>query len=160
MRDATGVVPPATFDEAVKRAYKFKDINNQSIRDRKQHHHQQNQRQQNKSQGKTKIKQGKIVVTMARTMKGLNVIRPQVLAFGVGLWTMPSEIAHNYRIKAIETSSKDKQPPRISHQLKIRQGSLNTNNSKANNKFRIRMLVLHSSKTSHSNRDGHTTLIV
>ena len=26
MRDATGVVPPATFDEVVKRAYKFEDI--------------------------------------------------------------------------------------------------------------------------------------
>ena len=45
MRDATRVVLPATFDEAVKRAYKFKDINDQIIRDRKQHH-QQNQRQQ------------------------------------------------------------------------------------------------------------------
>jgi len=44
MRDATGVVPPATFDEAVKRAYKFEDINNQIKQDRKQHH-QQNQRQ-------------------------------------------------------------------------------------------------------------------
>ena len=48
MRDATGVVPPATFDEAVKRAYKFEDINNQIIRDRKQQYHQQNQRSQNK----------------------------------------------------------------------------------------------------------------
>ena len=28
MRDAIGVVPQATFDEAVKRAYKFEDINN------------------------------------------------------------------------------------------------------------------------------------
>ena len=28
MRDASGVVPPATFDEAVKRAYEFEDINN------------------------------------------------------------------------------------------------------------------------------------
>ena len=46
MRHATGVVPLATFDEAVKRAYKFEDINNQIIQDRKQHH-QQNQRQQN-----------------------------------------------------------------------------------------------------------------
>ncbi|XXG42105.1 hypothetical protein AAC387_Pa01g2449 [Persea americana] len=45
MRDATGVVPPATFDEAVKRAYKFEDINNQIKQDRKQHY-QQNQRQQ------------------------------------------------------------------------------------------------------------------
>ena len=45
MRDATEVVPPATFDEAVKRAYKFEDINNQIKLDRKQHY-QQNQRQQ------------------------------------------------------------------------------------------------------------------
>ena len=42
MRDAARVVPPATFDEAIKRAYKFEDINNQIIWDRKQ----QNQRQQ------------------------------------------------------------------------------------------------------------------
>ena len=28
MRDATRVVPPVTFDETVKRAYKFEDINN------------------------------------------------------------------------------------------------------------------------------------
>ena len=48
MRDVTGVVPPATFDEAVTRAYKFEDINNHIIRDRKQRYHQQNQRQQNK----------------------------------------------------------------------------------------------------------------
>ena len=39
MRDATVVVLPATFDVAVKRAYKFEDINNQIIRDRKQQHH-------------------------------------------------------------------------------------------------------------------------
>ncbi|XXG42008.1 hypothetical protein AAC387_Pa01g2363 [Persea americana] len=50
IRDATGVVPPVTFDEAVKRAYKFEDINNQIIKDRKQYYHQQNQRQQNKKQ--------------------------------------------------------------------------------------------------------------
>ena len=36
MRDATEVVPPSTFDEAVKRAYKFEDINNQINQDRKQ----------------------------------------------------------------------------------------------------------------------------
>ena len=44
-RDATGVVPPATFDEAVKRAYKFENINNKVIQERKQFN-QQNQRQQ------------------------------------------------------------------------------------------------------------------
>ena len=38
MRDATGVVPPVTFDEAVKRAYKFEDINNQIKQDKKQHY--------------------------------------------------------------------------------------------------------------------------
>ena len=42
MKDAIGVVPPATFDKAVKRAYKFEDINNQIIKDRKQQYHQQN----------------------------------------------------------------------------------------------------------------------
>ena len=31
-RDATGVVLPATFQEAVKRAYKFEDINNKIIK--------------------------------------------------------------------------------------------------------------------------------
>ena len=36
MRYAIGVVPTATFDEEVKRAYKFEYINNQIIRDRKQ----------------------------------------------------------------------------------------------------------------------------
>ena len=40
MRDATGVVPPATFDEVVKRAYKFENITNQIIKDRKQQYHQ------------------------------------------------------------------------------------------------------------------------
>ena len=45
MRDATEVVPLVTFDEAVKRAYKFEDINNQIKQDRKQYY-QQHQRQQ------------------------------------------------------------------------------------------------------------------
>ncbi|XXG53552.1 hypothetical protein AAC387_Pa03g1635 [Persea americana] len=44
-RDATGVVPPATFDEVVKRAYKFENINNKIIQETKQFN-QQNQRQQ------------------------------------------------------------------------------------------------------------------
>lgn len=43
MRDNIGVVPPASYDEAVKRAYKFVDINNMIIQDRKQHYQQQNQ---------------------------------------------------------------------------------------------------------------------
>ena len=38
MRDAAGVVTPATFDEVVKRAYKFEDINNQIKQDRKQYY--------------------------------------------------------------------------------------------------------------------------
>ena len=31
-RDATGVVPPATFEEAVRRAYKFENLNNKILR--------------------------------------------------------------------------------------------------------------------------------
>ena len=30
-RDVIGVVPPITFDEAVKRAYKFEEINNKIL---------------------------------------------------------------------------------------------------------------------------------
>ena len=30
-RDATGVVPPATFEKAVKRAYKFENLNNKIL---------------------------------------------------------------------------------------------------------------------------------
>ena len=47
-RDATGVVPPTTFDEAIKWAYKFENIKNKIIQEKKQFN-QQNQRQrQNK----------------------------------------------------------------------------------------------------------------
>ena len=35
-RDVIGVVPLATFDEVVKRAYTFEEINNEITRDRKQ----------------------------------------------------------------------------------------------------------------------------
>ena len=35
-RDVIGVVPPATFDEVVKRSYTFEEINNEIIWDRKQ----------------------------------------------------------------------------------------------------------------------------
>ena len=31
-RDATGVVPPSTFEEAVRRAYKFENLNNKILR--------------------------------------------------------------------------------------------------------------------------------
>lgn len=43
-KDATGVVPPATFAEAVKRAYKFKNMNNKILRTQdpqKKNQHQQ-----------------------------------------------------------------------------------------------------------------------
>ena len=44
-RDATGVVPPATFEEAVRRAYKFENLNNKilQIQGRTQTHQQNNQ---------------------------------------------------------------------------------------------------------------------
>ena len=41
--DATGVVPPATFKEAVRRAYKFENLNNKILRIQgKTQVHQQN----------------------------------------------------------------------------------------------------------------------
>ena len=47
-RDATGVVPPATFEEAVKRAYKFENLNNKILRtEGKTQAHQQNHKQRN-----------------------------------------------------------------------------------------------------------------
>ena len=44
-RDATGVVPPATFEAAVRRAYKFENLNNKIlwIQGRTQTHQQNNQ---------------------------------------------------------------------------------------------------------------------
>ena len=119
-----------------------------------------------KGQGKTNIKQGKVVVTVARTMKLPNVARSQALALGVGQWTMPSRIAQLYQIKATGTSSSDKQLFSTNHQFKTRLGSLSSS-SKADSKFRFKMLVLHSSKiemhkegrirhrTCHSSKDGH-----
>ena len=168
MRDATGVVPPATFDEAVKRAYKFEDINNQIIWDRKQ----QYQRQQNKKpqQDQNPPRQGAYVHTVAKIMKLYNVVKPWALALGVGLWIMPFEIAHNYKTKAIGISNRGKQPLRIRHQLRIKQDHLSSSsNSKADKKLIIRMLILHSSsriemhkggKIGHSSKDGHIISIV
>ena len=46
IRDVIGVVPLATYDEAVKRAYTFEDINNMIVQDRKQQYQQHNQWQQ------------------------------------------------------------------------------------------------------------------
>ena len=50
--DATGVVPPATFEEAVRRAYKFENLNNKILKIQgKAQAHQQNhppRNQQNK----------------------------------------------------------------------------------------------------------------
>ena len=43
-RDATGVVLPVTFQKAVKRAYKFEDINNKIIKDAQRKRQQQGQR--------------------------------------------------------------------------------------------------------------------
>ena len=51
-RDATGVVPPVTFEEAVRRAYKFENLNNKILKIKgKAPAHQQNhppRNQQNK----------------------------------------------------------------------------------------------------------------
>ena len=42
-RDATGVVPPATFEEAARRAYKFENLNHKILRTQgKAQTHQQN----------------------------------------------------------------------------------------------------------------------
>lgn len=59
-RDATGVVPPATFDEAVKRAYKFENINNKIIQDsQRKHQHQQSQKLQNNKKPRQDQNQGR-----------------------------------------------------------------------------------------------------
>ena len=44
-RDATSVVPPATFEEAIRRAYKFENMNNKIVRiqGRTKTHQQNNQ---------------------------------------------------------------------------------------------------------------------
>ena len=120
-----------------------------------------------RSKGKNKTLQGKVRAhTVVRTMKQLNVVRPRELVLDVGLWTMPFEIAHNYRIKALGISYRGKQLLRIRHQLRIRQDHLSRNSSKAGNRLRIRMFVLHSSSSrtemhkggiiGHSNKDVHT----
>ena len=47
-RDVTGVVPPATFEEAVRRAYKFENLNNKIlITQGKAQAHPQNHQQRN-----------------------------------------------------------------------------------------------------------------
>lgn len=72
-RDVTGVVPPATFDEVVKRAYKFENINNKIIEERKQFN-QQNQRQQ-----ESKKPSKEHVDIVGRIMRLVNVARPWCL---------------------------------------------------------------------------------
>ncbi|XXG42071.1 hypothetical protein AAC387_Pa01g2421 [Persea americana] len=47
-RDATGVVPPATFEEAVRKAYKFENLNNKILKIQgKAQAHPQNHQQRN-----------------------------------------------------------------------------------------------------------------
>ena len=116
-----------------------------------------------KGQDIIRILQDRVVVTVARTMKLLTVVKPLVFVSGVGQWTLQSEIAQLYQIKAIEIRNRDKPLLITNHQL--------DNLSKANNKSRIRMLVLHSKiemhkedkirhGTGHSSKDGYTILTV
>ena len=77
-RDAAGVVPPVTFDEAVKRAYKFENINNKIIEERKQFN-QQNQRQQ-----ESKKPSKEHVDIVGRIMRLVSVARPQAPVSNVG----------------------------------------------------------------------------
>ena len=85
---------------------------------------------------------------------------------------MQSKIAHFGIIKAIGTSSSDRQLLRTDHQFRIRlDNPSSSNRSKADNKLRIRMLILPSKiemykgdrikhRTSHSNKGGHIISIV
>ena len=116
-----------------------------------------------RSQDRNNNKQDQVVVTVARTMKLQYVVRPQELASGVGQWTMQLGIAHNYKTKAIEIRNRGMQSLR--HQLKTKPDDLSSNSSKADNKHRIRMLVLHNSsriemhkggRIGHSSKDEHT----
>ena len=85
---------------------------------------------------------------------------------------MPSRFAQLYQIKATGTNNSDKQLLSTNHQFRTRLGSLSSSSSKANNKFRIKMLILHSNKiemhkegrirhiTGHSSNDGHIISVV
>ena len=79
-RDATGVVPPATFEEAVRRAYKFENLNNKilKIQGRSQTHQQNNKQRnhQNKRPRQEQNVQNALVsFIVAKTMRVLNVVR-------------------------------------------------------------------------------------
>ena len=105
------------------------------------------------------------VHTAAKTMKLHNAVKPPVLVLSVELWTMQSRTAHNFRIKVIGISNRDKQLLGIRHELRTKLDNLSGNNNKANSKHITRMLVLHSSnklemhkggRIGHSSKGGHT----
>ena len=103
---------------------------------------------------------------VAKIMRLHNVVKPRELVLDVGLWIMPFEIAHKYKIRPTGTSHKGKQHHRL--QPRIKQDHLSSN--KVGNKFKIRMLVLLSSSSrtemhkegriDHGSKGGHTILIV
>ena len=98
-RDATKVVTPASFDEAVRRAYKFENINHKVIQDsQRKHQHQQNQKFQNNKKLRQDHNQGDrlLMLIVGRNMKPTSVAEPWELVIDVGLWIMWSKIAHKF----------------------------------------------------------------
>ena len=61
-------------------------------------------------------------------------------------------IAHSYKIKATKISNRAKQPLR--HQLRTKLDNLSSSNNMTGNKFRTRMLVLHSSSRTKMHKGG------
>lgn len=76
-RDATGVVPPATFDKAVKRAYKFETLKTRSSKKESSSTSRIKGNNRARSQGKMRIFQGKEHVDIVgRIMRLVIVVRP------------------------------------------------------------------------------------
>ena len=123
-----------------------------------------------RSKGKNKTLHDKVHAhTVAKTMTQLNVVRPRELALDVGLWIMPFATDHICKTKAIRIIHRGKQLLKIEHQLRTRQDHLSSNNSKADNQHRTKILVLHNSnriemhkgcRIGHNCKGGHTILIV
>ena len=120
-----------------------------------------------RSQEKKNNRQDQVVIIVSRTMKPLFVVRLQELVSSVGHWTMQLGIAHSYKTKTTEISNRGKQA--LKYQLRTELDNLSSNNKKADNKHRTRMLVLHSSnrtemhkggRIGHSSKGGHTILIM
>ena len=160
MRDVAGVVPPATFDEAVKRAYKFEDINNQIIWDRKQ----QNQRQQQNKrprQDHNPPRQG-ACVHCVKNHESVQCRRVKGTCFRCGAMDHAIMDCSHMQNQGNRNQPQRQAAPQNNHLL----DNLNNNSCKADNKSRTRMLALHSKiekykgdkirhKTSHGSKDGH-----